>query len=115
MKGPSDTIHVLTKESARLNLLSSNVNSGADGQLLVSDQNIKHSSRAREQEQLIHLDTASSTSPTEAENHLTFADLLGNTIAKGTNKKMVYYSNGSRVCLVQRNCGTEKSGSTKQD
>ncbi len=113
--------NVVTKKSARLKLLSSNVKSGTDGQLLVSDQNIKHSSHTREQEQLIHLDTVSSTSPTEAENHLTFADLVGNTIAKGTNKKTVYYHYGSRACqcriscLAQRNCGTEKSGSTKQD
>jgi hypothetical protein len=59
MKGPSDTIHV--KESARLNLLSSYVKSGADGQLLVADQSIKHSSHAREQEQLIRFHTAIST------------------------------------------------------
>ncbi len=86
MKGPCDAIHVLTKESVRLNPLSSTVLSGTDGQLLVSDQSNKQSSGAREQEQLIHLDTASSKSLTGAEIHFTFVDLAEIIIAEGTTK-----------------------------
>jgi len=88
MKRLNDTIQVLTKESARLNPLSSNVKSGSDGLLLVSDQPNKYTTgaSAREQQNPIHSDSAKSTDSTEAEVNLTFVELAGIAIAEGANK-----------------------------
>jgi hypothetical protein len=71
-KGRLQELQVAQKETLCLNRRKCQAQSNLiDGQLLVSDWNINHSSRTREQEQLIHIDTAGSTSPTEAEIHLT--------------------------------------------
>jgi len=88
MKRLNDTIQVLTKESARLNPLSSNVKSGSDGLLLVSDQPNKYTTgaSAREQQNPIHSDAAKSTDSTKAEVNLTFVELAGIAIAEGANK-----------------------------